>query len=91
MRDLDAGNGGKGRRQNLGFIVMGGQRFRNDLDFHALERLGRIDEPLHFLFLIGARKRRKIADFLVEKLLRLVHSGQSRTRHCQHDECRSRH
>lgn len=57
MGDLDAGDGGKGWRQNLRFIFMRGDGLRDHLDVHAGKRLCRIDEPLHFFFLIGAGQR----------------------------------
>ncbi len=74
VRDLDPGNRSKGRSQNLGLILVGGQGFRNNLDVHPLERLRSIDEPLHFLFLVGARERRHVADLFIQKSLCLVHA-----------------
>lgn len=87
MGDLDAGDGGESRGQHLGFIFVGRDRFGNDLDVHAGEGFRCIDEPLHFLFLVGAGKRREVADFLVEEGLRLVHAGIGRTCHRQQQAC----
>ena len=88
MGDLDAGDRGEGGRQHLRFIFMRGDGFRHDLDLHTRIGLGRVDEPLHFLFLIGARQGGEVADFLVEEGFRGLHVGPGRHREC--DE-RKRH
>jgi hypothetical protein len=64
----------KALRQHLRFIFMRGQRFGDDLDLHAGERLGRIDEPLHFLFLVG-RDSVESSPIRCREILRLVHAG----------------
>jgi hypothetical protein len=51
MGDLDAGDRGEGRGQHLGFVFVGRDGFGDDLDLHARQGLGGIDEPLHFGFL----------------------------------------
>ncbi len=67
MRDLDAGDGGKGRGQHLGFVAMGVNGFRDNLDVHPGKGLSGIYEPLHFRLLLGAGERREIADLGVEE------------------------
>ena len=57
MGDLDAGNRGKGRGQNLGFVRMGVDGLGHHLDLHARQRSGGINEPLHLGLLIGAAER----------------------------------
>ena len=51
VRHLDAGDLSKRLGQRLGLIFVGGDRFRNHLDVHALEGLGRFHEPFHLLHL----------------------------------------
>ena len=63
------------------FVFVRGDGFGDDLDVHAGERLGGIDEPLHFGFLLGAVERRQVADLLVEEGLGFVHAGPGRCRH----------
>ena len=50
--DLDAGDFLERLGQRLRFIVMRRDRLRQHVDFHALERLGGLDEPLHLLDLL---------------------------------------
>jgi hypothetical protein len=75
VRDLDAGDVGERLGQRFGFIFVGGDRFRDDLDVHAGKRLGGIDEPLHLGFLRRPVERRHVADLGIEEGLGLVHSG----------------
>jgi len=74
VRDLDAGDGRKRRGQHFRLVGVGRDRLGDNLDLHAGEGFRGIDEPLHLLFLVGARERRHVADLLVEERLGLVHS-----------------
>ena len=50
--DLDAGDFLEGLGQDLGFIVVRRDVFRQHVDLHALEGFGGLDEPLHLLQLV---------------------------------------
>ena len=66
--DLDAGDFLEGLGQHLRFVVMRRNAFRQHVDLHALEGLGRLDEPFHFLQLLFLRKRRRL-EFGIDPLL----------------------
>jgi len=57
VSDFDAGDFFESLGQDLGFILVCRNGLGNDLDVHALEGLGRVDEPLHLfeLLLLGQR------------------------------------
>ena len=80
MGDLDAGDGGEGRGEDLGFVFMGGDGFGHHLDVHPGEGGSGVDEPLHLGFLIRAGQGREIADFRIEEGFRRLHVGPGRGR-----------
>ena len=49
--DLDAGDLFEGLGEDFRLVFVSRNGFRDDLDFHALEGLGGLDEPFHFLHL----------------------------------------
>ena len=50
VRDLDAGDGGEGRREDLRFKLVRGDGLGDDLDLHALVGRGRLGEPVSSAF-----------------------------------------
>ena len=56
--DLDAGDLGERLGQRLRFIFVRRDGFRHDVDFHALEGLGGLGEPLQLLHLVVLRQGR---------------------------------
>ena len=91
--ELDPGDLAEGLGQHLGFILVGGDGLRGDIDLHAAERLGRLDEPLQLgeLLLLGQGGRRELA---VDPLLRrlFVGIGPGRTAQSgQRQQGRQRH
>jgi hypothetical protein len=57
--------------------------FRQDIDFHAAERLRRLHEPVHFgeLLLFGQRRGLKLP---IDPLSCFVHAGERRAGTDQH-------
>jgi hypothetical protein len=74
---FDAGDLFEGLGEGLGFVLMGRDGFRQHVDFHALERFGRLDEKLHLRHLFVAGQGRGLK-FLVDPLLRFGHAGRAR-------------
>jgi hypothetical protein len=89
MRDLDAGDGVKAGASTFDSYSCVVSVSDTTLMSMPAKRLGGIDEPLHFLFLIGARKRRQIADLPCPETFRGVHIGIGRP-HIQQDPRRCR-
>ncbi|MEY9203068.1 hypothetical protein ABIF05_002178 [Bradyrhizobium elkanii] len=56
--ELDAGQFGERLGQRLRFIFVRRDRFRDDVDLHALEGFGGLGEPLELLLLVFLRQRR---------------------------------
>jgi hypothetical protein len=84
-RNLDAGDFFKRLGQGLGLVLMGRNGFGDDLDVHAFKRLGRLDEPFHFLELFFFGQGRGL-ELLVNPLLGGRHIRHGRTcRQCEHD------
>jgi len=69
--DLDAGDLEERLGERLRFVFVRRDGFRQDVDFQALERLGGIDEPFHFLHLLRLGQRRRL-ELLVDPLLCFV-------------------
>ena len=89
VRDLDAGDGGEGRGEDLRLILMGRDRLGDDVDLHALEGFGGLNEPLHLLHLVFFGQGRRL-ELGFDPLLRrgLVGQGGDRTEDQQQDRCR---
>ncbi len=66
--DLDAGDLGEGLGQRLGFVLVRRDRFRQHVDLHPHERLGRGDEPLQLLELVFLGQHRGL-EFAVDPAL----------------------
>ena len=80
--DLDAGDLLERLGQRLGFVLVGRNGFRQDVDLHALERLGRLDEPLHLLHLLFLGKDRGL-ELVVDPFLRRGHVGVGDAGQCR--------
>ncbi len=78
MVHLDAGDFLEGLGQHRRFIGVGRNAFREHVDFHALERLRRLDEPFHLLHLVFLGESRWL-EFAVDPFLRGCHVGIART------------
>ena len=82
----DAGDCRKGRREHLGFVLVGGDGLGDDLDFHSLEGLSGIDEPLHLFFLLRTGQDGETVDLIVQKGVGRLYVGKCRG----HDQQRQR-
>jgi hypothetical protein len=87
--DLDAGDLLEGLGQDLGFVLVGRNGLGDDLDRHALEGLGRLDEPLHLLHLLVLGERRRLK-FVVHPLLGRGHVGSRWKRRAGHGQGQKR-
>ncbi len=77
--DLDAGDFLERLGQDLGFVLVRRNGFGQDVDLHAPERFGGLDEPLHLLQLVLFREGRGL-EFRVDPLPGLVDAGKARPR-----------
>ena len=78
MSQIDAGNLTECFSQNLGFVFMSGNGFRDDVDVHAPELLGSLDEPLHLfhlLFFAQSRFLERLVDPLLGGIRILICTG----------------
>jgi len=78
--DPDPGNFFERLREDIRLIFVCRDRFRQDVDFHSLERRGGVNEPLHFRKLFIARQHRWLKLF-VYPALRGFHVREGRSRH----------
>ena len=74
--DLDAGDAGEGRCQDLGFVFVGGQGLGCHFDGHTREGFGRVDKPLHLVFLLSPAEHGNVTNFGVEKYSGRLHFRQ---------------
>ena len=65
---IDPGDFAECLSEYLGFVFVSGNGFRDDVDVHAPELLGSLDEPLHLLHLLFFRQSR-ILECLIHPLL----------------------
>ena len=84
---LDPGDFAEGLGQNLGLVFVRCDCFRHNVDFHACERLGRINKPFHFLHLLVFRERRRL-ELGINPFFRFVHACKGRNRTQQQAESR---
>ncbi len=73
--DLDAGDLLECLGKRFRLILVSRNSFRQDVDFHSLERRGCFDEPLHLLHLCGFRQRGWL-ELVVYPLLRFRLAGE---------------
>ena len=87
---LDAGDLLEGFGQRIRLVLVSRNGLRQHVDFHALEGLGRLDEPLHLGNLLGTRQLRGL-EFVIHPSLCRCHVGLGGARTCHHGKyCRRR-
>ncbi|MNN72262.1 hypothetical protein D3C81_1882820 [compost metagenome] len=86
MGQLDPGDLGEGLGQHLGFVLVGGDGFRDHFDAHPAKRLRRLDEPLQLFELLIGRQGGRF-EFTADPFLRGVFIGIGPGRRAQTAEC----